>query len=469
MCRPKIDFRAVVIAVEYLIIMKKKSIHNFIKCSLAIGTAISLFCTLPMSVLADPTTEAKKAEQNQKEQELKQQIAENQNQLNQVNSEMGNLQNQQNAVNSQISSLNSQITELMTGINILESDIQITENEIYETNLELEAAIKRENEQYEATKTRIRCMYEQGETNYVDLLVTSSSLSEFLSNAEYIEKVYQYDQNLLNDYQETKHQVQQLKEDLEIREQDLEAEKEDLEEQKAELDTKVSGLRAIAADYDAQIASARRKAEAYANQIKQKNAEIRQIEAQRAALLKEEQAKAQAAAQTASGGTSTSTNTTVNTNTGGGPGGTAIMTGNIVSAGPNAKFHGAQYQVDVGVITSAPGSERGKEVAMYAIQFLGNPYVHAGRSLITGTDCSGFTSLVYKHFGINISPGVAYQKNEGRHVDASDLQPGDVIIYPGHAALYIGSGKIIHASSSATGIKISNWNYRQFSDIRRML
>ena len=441
--------------------MKKRTRNKIYKGILSVGTAIVLSLSLPFTVLADPTTDAKKAEQDKKEKELKQSIQENQNQLNQINSQVGNLQSQQNAVNSQISGLNAQIAELMANVSILESDIQVTENEIYETNLELEAAIQRENEQYDATMTRIKCMYEQGDTNYVTLLVMSNSLSEFLSNAEYIEKVYQYDQKLLNDYKETKREVQELKEELEIREEELEVEKADLLDQKSELDVKVSGLRSIAADYETQIASARREADAYAAKIRQQNAEVKQIEAQRAALLKEEQKKLNPAAATPSGNTASQTATA--------PGGTAIMTGNIVSAGPNARFHGAQYQVDVGVITSAPGSEKGKEVAMYAIQFLGNPYVHAGRSLITGTDCSGFTSLVYKHFGINISPGVAYQRYEGRSVSAADMQPGDVIIYPGHAALYLGSGKIIHASSSATGIKISNWNYRSYVDIRRML
>lgn len=438
--------------------MRRKKHGRLYKTVLSVGTAIVLSLTLPMSVLADPTTDAKKAEQDKKEQELKQAIQENQNQLNQINSQMGTLQSQQNAVNNQISDLNGQISYLMANVSILESDIQVTENEIYETNLELEEAIQRENEQYDATMTRIRCMYEQGDTNYVTLLVMSSSLSEFLSNAEYIEKVYQYDQKLLNEYQETKRQVQELKEELEIKEEELEAEKSDLLDQKAELDTKVSGLRAIAADYETQIASARREADAFAAKIRAQNAEVKQIEAQRAALLKEEQKKLNPAAAAPT-----------STPTASAPGGTAIMTGNIVSAGPNAKFHGAQYTVDTGVITSAPGSDRGKEVAMYAIQFLGNPYVHAGRSLITGTDCSGFTSLVYAHFGIKISPGVAYQRYEGKSVSASEMEPGDVIIYPGHAALYLGSGKIIHASSSATGIKISNWNYRSYVDIRRML
>ena len=441
---------------------KKYGKRRLYRLFLGLGTALALFAMTPMSALADPATDAKKAEQDKKEQELKQAIAENQSQLNQLNTQVGALANEQAQVNSQISALNGQITELMTNIDILESDIQITENEIYETNLELEEAIKREDDQYEATMTRIRCMYEQGETNYVSLLVTASSFSEFLTNAEYIEKVYEYDQKLLNDYQETKKQVQQLKEDLIEQEEELQAAREDLLAQKSELDNRKNALRAIAADYESQIASARKQADIYAAKIKAQNAEVKAIEAERAALLKAEADKAKKDTVVVAQNTGITVPSSPT-------GGTAITTGNVVSAGPNARFHGAQYQIDTGVITSAAGSEKGKEVCMYAIQFLGNPYVHAGRSLITGTDCSGFTSLVYKHFGVNISPGSSYQSHEGRSVSYAEAEPGDVVVYPGHVALYLGNGKIIHASSSSSGIKISNVTYRQFTDIRRML
>jgi Cell wall-associated hydrolases (invasion-associated proteins) len=447
--------------------MKKKHINRKMNIrKRTVGAAVSVLSALaltfatPMSVLAEPTDDAaieqQKKEQEQKEKAIKEEIAQNQQQLDNINSQVGSLQNQQNAVNGQISALNEQIAGLMGNINILEGDIATTKAAIEDARVELEAAIERENEQYDATKTRIKCMYEQGDTNYVTLLILSSSLSEFLSNAEYIEKVYQYDQNLLNEYQETKKQVQALKEELEEQEQELEEEEQDLLSQKAELDGKVSNLRAISADYESQIAAAKQQANAYAEKIRQQNAQVKQIEAKKAELNAQSKKTTTAQTPASSGGS-------------GGTGGTAIMTGTIVSAGPNAKFHGPQYQIDIGVITSAPGSERGKEVCMYAIQFLGNPYVHAGRSLITGTDCSGFTSLVYAHFGVNISPGSTYQSTQGRSVSYSEAQPGDVIVYPGHVALYLGNGKVIHASSSATGIKISNVNYRNFTDIRRML
>lgn len=413
----------------------------------------SCFAFLPASVHAEPEKtlteeEQKKLEEKKKqEEEVKKELEQNQKELQEKNKEVGALEKEQSAVQSQIADLNAQISNLLSDIDILEYDIANTEAAIEAAKEDLKKATELEEEQYEATKLRIKIMYEQGETNYVDLLVSSSSFSEFLTTAEYIEKVYQYDQKLLSDYQETKKQVQELKEELEIEEADLEAQKEDLITQKAELDSKMSSLRAIAADYDSQIAAAKKQAEQYAKLIKQQNAQVKALQAEEKAI--------------------TTPTTTIQPT--GAVGGTAIMTGTIVSAGPNAKFHGAQYQIDTGIITSAKGSEKGKEVAMYAIQFLGNPYVHAGRSLITGTDCSGFTSLVYAHFGIKISPGVAYQRTQGRSVTYEDAEPGDVIFYPGHAALYLGNGKIIHASSSATGIKISNANYRSYTNIQRML
>ncbi len=106
------------------------------------------------------------------------------------------------------------------------------------------------------------------------------------------------------------------------------------------------------------------------------------------------------------------------------------------------------------------------DIVEYAKQFLGNPYVYGGSSLTKGTDCSGFTMSIYKHFGIKISRSSRTQANDGRKIKASELQPGDLIFYANssgninHVAMYIGGGKVIHASSAKTGIKISNYTYR---------
>ena len=106
------------------------------------------------------------------------------------------------------------------------------------------------------------------------------------------------------------------------------------------------------------------------------------------------------------------------------------------------------------------------DIAEYAKQFLGNPYVWGGTSLTKGTDCSGFTQSIYKHFGISISRSSRTQAKDGTKISASELQPGDLIFYANssgtinHVAMYIGNGKVIHASSPKTGIKISNYKYR---------
>ncbi len=104
-------------------------------------------------------------------------------------------------------------------------------------------------------------------------------------------------------------------------------------------------------------------------------------------------------------------------------------------------------------------------IVAYAKQFLGNPYVYGGTSLTNGTDCSGFTQGIYKHFGITTGRTSRDQAANGRTIEISAAQPGDLLFYASgnyinHVALYIGDGKVIHASNSTTGIIISPYNYR---------
>lgn len=105
------------------------------------------------------------------------------------------------------------------------------------------------------------------------------------------------------------------------------------------------------------------------------------------------------------------------------------------------------------------------DLIAYAKQFLGNAYVYGGSSLTNGTDCSGFTMRIFEKFGYSLSHSSAAQSKEGTRVDISEIQPGDLLFYSnggsiGHVALYIGNGKIIHASTEKTGIIISNAFYR---------
>jgi cell wall-associated NlpC family hydrolase len=106
-------------------------------------------------------------------------------------------------------------------------------------------------------------------------------------------------------------------------------------------------------------------------------------------------------------------------------------------------------------------------IVAYALQFNGCPYVHGGRSLSQGTDCSGFTNLIYQNFGYNLSWTPAGQAELGTRIDYHDVQPGDLLFYSnsqkylGHVALYIGNGQIIHAANEQYGICIWDMNYRE--------
>ena len=115
------------------------------------------------------------------------------------------------------------------------------------------------------------------------------------------------------------------------------------------------------------------------------------------------------------------------------------------------------------------GSEMGKAVVEYALQFVGNPYVFGGTSLTNGIDCSGFVMKVYENFGVTLPHSSKADRTEGYAVESlEDALPGDLICYSGHVALYMGNDQIVHASNSKTGIIVSKVNYRKILAIRRI-
>ena len=113
---------------------------------------------------------------------------------------------------------------------------------------------------------------------------------------------------------------------------------------------------------------------------------------------------------------------------------------------------------------SSSSSDLGQQIASYAVQFVGNPYVYGGTSLTNGADCSGFVQSVFANFGIGLSRTAASQASGGTSVSLDSLQAGDLLFYSSsgsidHVALYIGGGQIVHAANSASGIIISNAYY----------
>lgn len=124
---------------------------------------------------------------------------------------------------------------------------------------------------------------------------------------------------------------------------------------------------------------------------------------------------------------------------------------------------------------SVSGSSLGQKIASFALNYVGNKYVYGGNSLTNGTDCSGFTKLIYANFGYSIPRSSGAQASgAGTKISINSVQPGDLIFYDksgtvNHVALYIGNGQVVHASNPKSGIKVSNMNYRTPYMARRVI
>lgn len=362
-----------------------------------------------------------------------------QGQLDSLNDQINDLSGEKEDVEAQISGLTSQIAEIMASVSLLEDEIADTEEQIKQAQKDYDAAKEKEDAQYRAMKKRIQYLYEKGETSYIELLMAAKSWSDMLNKAEYVQEIYTYDRNMLDDYAATVKQVAALKESLEEQKSELQAAEYELEQEKASLQESLDEQKAIAADYDVQLAKAKQEAAAYKAKIKQQNAEIQKLASAEQAKKAEEEAKRKAAEQKNNSSSQNSSGT----------------------APPSAG----------GSKTVPPkmGSGTGSDIAQYACQFVGNPYVPGGTSLTNGADCSGFTQSVYRVYGYSLPRNSSSQRSAGREVSYEEAQPGDLICYAGHMAIYLGNGRIVHASSVKTGIKYGYATYKPILSVRRIV
>lgn len=397
-----------------------------------------------------------------------------QNNLNSVNQQITAIQSDQAQAQEELDQLSDQLVDILTSIDICQDEIAVKEKEIEQAKKDYEDARKKEEDQYASMKKRIQFMYEQGDSAYLQVLLESQNYADMVNKADYIESLYEYDKQLLAGYVESKNQVAELKGRLEDEEADLEASNYELQQEEAALQTLVDEQKKTVANFDAQLASAKKKAASYKQQLEDQTAQIKKLEEEAAAKKKkeEEARKKQERKQQQANQTQTiDTGNGAQQTTGGDP--AQVDTGDdaqttdpgTVDTGNTGKGTDSM-NAGAGAVTG--GSGVGQQAANYACNFVGNPYKFGGTSLTNGTDCSGFTQAVYAHFGISLPRDSYSQRSCGTEVSYANAQPGDIICYAGHVALYLGNGQIVHASTERTGITYGYATYRTILSVRRV-
>ena len=423
---------------------------------ISVSLTISLVLILTANAFAARTAEDVKKEQ-----------AESQKNLEAAEEEAADIESEQAEAREEMEESEEQLARIITSVSIIEDEIKGKTAAIEDAKVQYEEAKEKEEEQYAAMKRRIRYMYEHGGSGspYAEFFSGGSDFADILNRSAYAEEIYEYDRNLLNEYQEARKAVKETEDQLQNELDEMNEIKNTYEEESEELQRVINDQRSKVDDFSAQLASAKAKASQYKNQIAAQNKEIKRIaeaEAAAAAAKKkaEEEAKKKAAEEAKKKKAAEEQAKEQEKN----------------KKEPEKEEEGEEYapEEEGEYEEEEPkkpsgGSAKGNEIASYAQNFLGNPYVSGGTSLTDGCDCSGFTQSVYSHFGISIPRTSWEQQSAGHSVSYSDAQPGDIFCYSGHVGIYVGNNTICHASTTETGIKLTPATYRDIVTIRRII
>ena len=349
------------------------------------------------------------------------------------NSDIANIKDSQSDVKDSITAAAAKMKTLLSKQEQLKSDIKDKQNEVEQANKKLEEAKEEEQNQYDAMKLRIQYLYENSTDNSIwSAILESNGLSDMLNRIEYATDLYKSDSELMTSYQNAVKKVEDWTMQLADEMDSLLALQDKYQTQQGELKTLMAKLEQQKDAYAQQLAEAQKQAQDYKKTISKQEAIIRAQEA----------AAARANANTYDGG----------------------------GTGASGGIASDSYLKDPDCNPSQTTDVSGADIVAFAQQFVGNPYVWGGNSLTNGVDCSGFVHQVYAHFGISTPRYSQAFKSVGQPVSYQNIQAGDVVVYPGHVAIYIGNGNIVEAQSTRAGITNSRpVNCHTITAIRRLV
>ena len=370
---------------------------------------------------------------SQKQKDAEEKMKKAKEDLNNTNGQIDSLKDKQTVTANDIQANSNKLDEVLAAQKELQTDITNKQGEIEQNQKDLAAAQQKQQEQYDAMKKRIQFMYENStEDNVWTAIIEADGISDMLNRIEYVSDVYDSDRALMDSYQAAVQQVKTIGEQLNKDMDDLNAMQDSYEKQQSEIEAAILALENQKEQYAAQISEAQQQASNYQNIISAQGKIIQEEEAAAAAAALAAQQRAAQQAAASSGSSSGSSYD------GGGAGKGGSIAGDYAAGG--------------GKNPSASTGVSGSSVVSYAMQFKGNPYVWGGNSLTNGVDCSGFVHEVYAHFGISTPRYSQAFKSVGQAVSFDNIQPGDVVVYPGHVAIYAGGSVIVEAQSTKAGI-----------------
>jgi len=315
---------------------------------------------------------------------------------------------------------------------------------------------------------RMRAMYVNGTSSYIDIILSSNGIDDFISRLENVTKIITFDQNIINDLQTKETSVNLKKVELNTENTKLLSLRVDnkkklvaLTKQKSDQNVLVAQLNAQENKYGAQLVTDQATEVRQAAVAKQASIVARQAAvaakqatvANRAAAVAKQITAARQAVSAKQVAVAAKQATEVATKQ------TGVTPNEDTSA--NKVVH-KTIKNTVPIITASTGrsSVSSNAVIAYASNFLGIPYVWGGTSP-SGFDCSGFTQYVFAHFGVNLPRVSEDQQNVGTFVSRANLQPGDLVFFgtpAHHVGIYVGNGNMINAPHTGAVIRIQALN-----------